>query len=113
MARAAARAAAPPAPARRGRARPIEEDVLLTAMLCLVAFGAVMVYSASSASTVIKGGGDGTAFLVKYVMYGAVGLRRDVGDRAHVAAAHPRPAPARCWPSRSACSCSCGCPASA
>jgi len=76
MARAAARAAAPPAPApaRRGRTRPIEEDVLLTAVLCLVAFGAVMVYSASSASTVIKGGGDGTAFLVKYVMYGAVGF---------------------------------------
>ncbi|HVP01264.1 MAG TPA: putative lipid II flippase FtsW [Solirubrobacteraceae bacterium] len=74
MARAAARAATPPAPARRARRRSIEEDVLLTAVLCLVAFGAVMVYSASSASTVIRGGGDGTSFLVRYVLYGAAGF---------------------------------------
>jgi cell division protein FtsW len=76
MARVAARAGAP-APAQgkaRTRTRPIEEDVLLTAVLCLFAFGAVMVYSASSASTVVKGGGDGMGFLVKYLLYGAAGL---------------------------------------
>ena len=33
-----------------------------------------MVFSASSARTLLEGQGDGTAYLVKYVMYGAVGL---------------------------------------
>ncbi len=68
----AARATTAAAP--KARTRRVEEDVLLTAIMCLLAFGAVMVYSASSANTVIQGGGDGTDFLVKYVMYGAVGL---------------------------------------
>jgi cell division protein FtsW len=77
MARVAARASTPAPAAARSRAlsgRKIEEDVLLTAVLCLVAFGAVMVYSASSATTVVKGGGDGTGFLIKYLAYGAVGF---------------------------------------
>ncbi len=77
MARVAARASTPAPAAARSRAlsgRKIEEDVLLTAVLCLVAFGAVMVYSASSATTVVKGGGDGTAFLIKYLVYGAAGF---------------------------------------
>jgi len=77
MARVAARASTPaPAVARSPATagRRIEEDVLLTAVLCLVAFGAVMVYSASSASTVVKGGGDGTGLLLKYLMYGAAGF---------------------------------------
>jgi cell division protein FtsW len=39
-----------------------------------MAGGAVMVYSASSARTLLEGTGDGTTYLVKYVMYGAVGL---------------------------------------
>ena len=33
-----------------------------------------MVYSASSARTLLAGQGDGTTYLVKYLMYGAVGL---------------------------------------
>ena len=33
-----------------------------------------MVYSASSARTLLQGDGDGTAYLVKYLIYGAVGL---------------------------------------
>src|SRR5215211_6884438 len=65
--RAAARAKAKPA-------LPLEYNLLLTATLCLLAFGAVMVYSASSARTLLQGQGDGTAFLVKYVGYGALGL---------------------------------------
>lgn len=48
--------------------------MLLTATLCLLAGGAVMVYSASSARTLLEGQGDGTAYLVKYVGYAAVGF---------------------------------------
>ena len=33
-----------------------------------------MVYSASSARTLLEGTGDGSTYLVKYVMYGAFGL---------------------------------------
>jgi cell division protein FtsW len=33
-----------------------------------------MVYSASSARTLLEGSGDGSTYLVKYVMYGAIGL---------------------------------------
>jgi cell division protein FtsW len=59
---------------RQARPNPIEHQILLTATLCLMAGGAVMVYSASSARTLLEGSGDGTAYLVKYVMYGAFGL---------------------------------------
>jgi cell division protein FtsW len=48
--------------------------MLLTAALCLLAFGAVMVYSASSARNLLQGHGDGTQFLVRYVAFGSVGL---------------------------------------
>jgi cell division protein FtsW len=65
--RAAARAKAP-------RAVPLEYNLLLTATLCLLAFGAVMVYSASSARALLQGQGDGTGFLVKYLTYGGLGL---------------------------------------
>src|SRR4051794_25760546 len=54
--------------------QPIEHRILLTATLCLLAAGAVMVFSASSARTLLQGQGDGTAYLVKYLAYGAVGL---------------------------------------
>jgi cell division protein FtsW len=55
-------------------AKPVEYNILLTATLCLLAAGAVMVYSASSARTLLEGQGDGTAYLVKYLAFGAVGL---------------------------------------
>ncbi len=48
--------------------------MLLTATMCLLAFGAVMVYSASSATTLLQGGGYGDGYLVKFVVYGAIGL---------------------------------------
>lgn len=54
--------------------KPVEYQILLTATLCLLAAGAVMVYSASSARTLLEGQGDGTMYLVKYVAYGALGL---------------------------------------
>jgi cell division protein FtsW len=54
--------------------QPLEHRLLLTATFCLLAGGAVMVYSASSARTLLQGQGDGTAYLIKYVSYGAIGL---------------------------------------
>jgi cell division protein FtsW len=60
--------------AARRRAQPLEHRLLLTATFCLLAGGAVMVYSASSARTLLQGQGDGTAYLVKYVAYGGIGV---------------------------------------
>jgi cell division protein FtsW len=60
--------------ARAKKPQPLEHRLLLTATFCLLAGGAVMVYSASSARTLMQGHGDGTAYLVKYLAYGAVGL---------------------------------------
>jgi len=60
--------------ARPRQQQPLEHRLLLTATFCLLAGGAVMVYSASSARTLLAGHGDGTAYLVKYLMYGACGL---------------------------------------
>jgi len=60
--------------ARAKKQQPLEHRLLLTATFCLLAGGAVMVYSASSARTLLEGQGDGTMYLVKYLGYGAVGL---------------------------------------
>jgi cell division protein FtsW len=62
------------AAAKRRGEQPLEQRILLTATLCLLAFGAVMVYSASSASSVLEGHGNGSAYLVKYLVFGGVGL---------------------------------------
>src|SRR5207302_3109827 len=56
------------------RAQPLEQRMLLTATLCLLAFGAVMVYSASSATSLLQGSGTGSSYLVRYLVYGAIGL---------------------------------------
>ncbi|MFI4991174.1 MAG: putative lipid II flippase FtsW [Solirubrobacterales bacterium] len=87
MPSAAARSAGPSGAARplrgagRGRrkgvkdaSRPLEQRILITATLCLLAFGAVMVYSASSATSLLQGHGNGSGYLVKYLIYGAIGL---------------------------------------
>src|SRR5438094_6512968 len=63
-----------PRAAARKASQPLEYNILLTATLCLLAAGAVMVYSASSARTLLQGQGDGAGYLVKYVVYAAVGL---------------------------------------
>jgi cell division protein FtsW len=60
--------------ARRRHPHSIEYNILLTATMCLLAAGAVMVFSASSARTLLSGQGDGTSFLIRYVGYGAVGV---------------------------------------
>jgi cell division protein FtsW len=65
------RARGPRAGARR---RPLEHRILVTATLCLLAFGAVMVYSASSATSLLQGRGSGSGYLVKYLVYGSLGL---------------------------------------
>jgi cell division protein FtsW len=53
---------------------PIEYSILYTATLCLIAAGAVMVYSSSSAESLLDGSGDPSFFLKRYVIYGAIGL---------------------------------------
>ena len=62
-----------PAAAGTARKRPVEYSILYTATLCLLAAGAVMVYSASSAESLL-GSGDPSYYLKRYVAFGAVGL---------------------------------------
>src|SRR5579871_3654537 len=61
------------APAKRA-APPLEHRILLTATLCLLAFGAVMVYSASSPAGVVNGHGYGTGEFFMYLLAAALGL---------------------------------------
>jgi cell division protein FtsW len=56
-------------------APPLEHRILMTAALCLLAFGAVMVYSASSPLGVLSSrGGSGTGEFIRYLVFGVVGL---------------------------------------
>ncbi|HXM87183.1 MAG TPA: putative lipid II flippase FtsW [Solirubrobacteraceae bacterium] len=71
--------AAPKGARKRGKgaatkSQPLEQRILITATLCLLGFGAVMVYSASSATSLLQSGGTGSGYLIKYVIYGAIGL---------------------------------------
>jgi cell division protein FtsW len=52
----------------------IEYSLLYTATLCLLAVGAVMVYSASSAEELLGPSGDASYYLRRYVVLGAIGL---------------------------------------
>jgi cell division protein FtsW len=61
-------------PRSKRKPKPVEYNILLTATLCLLAAGAVMVYSASSARTLLEGQGDGSMYLVRYVEFAAIGL---------------------------------------
>ncbi|MHB8656869.1 MAG: putative lipid II flippase FtsW [Solirubrobacteraceae bacterium] len=58
----------------RRAAPPLEHRILMTATLCLLAFGAVMVYSASSPLGVLDGRGNGTGEFVRYLIFGGAGL---------------------------------------
>jgi len=60
--------------ASRRVAPPIEHRVLMTATLCLLAFGAVMVYSASSPVGALSDGGSGAGEFLRYVVFVIVGL---------------------------------------
>jgi cell division protein FtsW len=55
-------------------APPLEHRVLMTATLCLLAYGAVMVYSASSPQGVIEDGGYGTSEFFMYLFAAGIGL---------------------------------------
>ena len=62
-------------PASRRVPPPLEHRMLLTATLCLLAFGAVMVYSASSPLGVLsQRGGSGAGDFIRYLLFGGVGL---------------------------------------
>jgi cell division protein FtsW len=52
----------------------VEYSILYTATLCLLAGGAVMVYSASSAESLLSGANDPSYYLKRYVMFGVLGL---------------------------------------
>jgi cell division protein FtsW len=58
----------------RARKPPVEYTLLYTATLCLFAAGAVMVYSASSAESLLGGTGDPSYFLKRYLAFGLIGL---------------------------------------
>jgi cell division protein FtsW len=62
------------AAARTRRKRPMEYSLLYTATLCMFAAGAVMVYSASSAESLLQGPGDPSYYLKRYVAFGLIGL---------------------------------------
>ncbi len=62
------------AAARTTRKRPLEYSLLYTATLCMFAAGAVMVYSASSAESLLQGPGDPSYYLKRYVFCGLIGL---------------------------------------
>lgn len=61
---------------RAARKLPAEYNMLLTATLCLLAFGAVMVFSASSTTRILSNGGlsDSAFYLKRTLIFGAVGL---------------------------------------
>jgi cell division protein FtsW len=65
--------AAMPKP-KKGAPPPLEYSVLLTATLCLLAFGAVMVFSASSARSVLAEHGDGYYYFKRTVIFAGIGL---------------------------------------
>lgn len=62
--------------AKKRRPHSPEYNMLLTATLCLLALGAVMVFSASSTTRVLQDGGlsDSAFYLKRTLMFGAVGL---------------------------------------
>src|SRR5688572_29478917 len=53
---------------------PLEYSLIYTATLCLLALGAIMVYSASSAESLLEGTGDPSYYLKRYVSLAVVGL---------------------------------------
>jgi cell division protein FtsW len=59
---------------RRAGTPSIEYSLLLTATLCLLAFGVVMVFSASSTTQLLGESGDGAYYLKRTVLFTLVGL---------------------------------------
>jgi cell division protein FtsW len=61
-------------PKAKAGAPPIEYSLLLTATLCLLAFGVVMVFSASSTTSLLGTTGDSAYYLKRTLVFGAFGL---------------------------------------
>jgi Bacterial cell division membrane protein len=61
-------------PRSRAGAPPVEYSLLLTATLCLVAFGIVMVFSASSTTSLLGTTGDSAYYLKRTLLFGGFGL---------------------------------------
>jgi cell division protein FtsW len=59
---------------KRVASQPIEYSLLLTATLCLLAFGVVMVFSASSTTSLLGTTGDSAYYLKRTILFGAFGL---------------------------------------
>ena len=59
---------------KRKASYPIEHSILLTATLCLLALGVVMVFSASSTTSLLGEAGDGAFYLKRTALYGVFGL---------------------------------------
>ena len=67
------RAKAKPA-AKTKASYPIEYSILLTTTLCLLSLGVVMVFSASSTTSLLGDAGDGAFFLKRTALFGIFGL---------------------------------------
>ena len=61
-------------PKRSAASPSIEYSLLLTATLCLLALGVVMVFSASSTTSLLGDSGDGAFYLKRTVVFGVLGL---------------------------------------
>ena len=104
---AARRTRAPEAPAQRSSeartgaaaavdSQTLEHRILLTATMCLLAFGAVMVYSASSATTLLQGRGNGSALPDQVRRLRRRRAGRDARARARRGRESARASPRRC-----------------
>lgn len=75
MSRTPAKKRAKPTPRKRRKVQPpIEYSLLLTATLCLLALGVVMVFSASSTTSLLGESGDASFYLKRTALFGVVGL---------------------------------------
>jgi cell division protein FtsW len=61
-------------PRRKAGAQTVEYSLLLTATLCLLAFGVVMVFSASSTTSLLGQSGDSAYYLKRTALFGVGGL---------------------------------------
>jgi cell division protein FtsW len=61
-------------PRRKAGAQSVEYSLLLTATLCLLAFGVVMVFSASSTTSLLGKSGDSAYYLKRTLLFGVAGL---------------------------------------
>jgi cell division protein FtsW len=59
---------------KHGKSAPIEYSMILTTTLCLLALGVVMVFSASSTTSLLGESGDGAYYLKRTALYGIFGL---------------------------------------